>query len=220
MKRFALYLGAFSAFMSVETAHAQLPINVPTNSSVENSLDKLEANKKKRLIDYVLNSDTVFRIKHSLDKKSSPQKRNGKASAAGDMHPFENNFVVKSALYVGEKAVGGAKNVSSPILAAGQIVPVNQMDTKDLQGRISDSAAYAGLGFDTSKQASNSWGFKLMAGAMLATDPSLTLATSESLYSDVQIHLEHLANKNDDLIDEFSRFKVTPVFNAGISYRF
>ncbi|ACT58176.1 hypothetical protein [Hirschia baltica] len=219
MKKLALAITAFStAFVSLP-AKAEEADKLLPNLKLQSGLAKLAAIKKEQLLDYVAHSDTVFHLKRTLHTKPA-KKQNNKASLAGSLHPFENKIIFSSSLYIGEKAIGGAKNITAPIRINGHLVSDNQFDIQDLQGRIGDSAAYTGIGINTSDSTRKSWGFNIMVGAMFSQNPEFTIATSERLYSDSLINLENLGSDQLALTEELSQFKITPVFNAGISYRF
>ena len=219
MKYLVFVAGAVSLSTFGNSAQATPQFAETIGDELQKGLDKLAAVKKEKLLNHVLNSDTFFHLKQTVNKKHTALK-NQKASFSGRLHPFENNMVLSTSIYMGDKAVGGAKNITAPITINGSPVHQSQFDTQDFQGKISDSALYTGFGLDTSQPSRHTWGFKIMAGAMISQNPNLTLATSDQLHSDSLVHLEHFSDNSRSLSEELTEFRVTPVVNVGLSFKF
>lgn len=219
MKNVFFIAGAISLSLFGNSASAAPKFVDTIGKELEEGLEKLAVVKKEKLLSHVLNSDTVFHIKRTVNTKHrSPQNTN--SSFSEKIQPFDNGIVISTSIYMGDNAIGGARNITAPVNINGSPVHQSQFDTQDLQGKIGDSAMYTGFGLDTSNNTRHTWGFKLMAGAMISQNPNLTLVTSDELYSDSLVHLEHFSNQSKGLDEELAEFRITPVVNAGLSFKF
>lgn len=145
-------------------------------------------------------------------------------SAFVDLHPFESPFFVSAGAYFGGRDVdlvaqsaGGDVEIGDQIFTAEQAGQI----TGDLT--FGDFAPFVGLGWNNTFRTDGRWGFKAVVGAAFGEDPEATLTRTGgvALPAPVQTALDaELRDEERELENDADDFKVFPVLQLGLTYRF
>ena len=144
-------------------------------------------------------------------------------SAFADLHPFQNPFFLSAGIYLGERSVTVDGRANSNVVVGGQTFTPDQFGRLVGDADFGDSAPFLGLGWNNTFRTAGPIGFKIVAGATFGSDPTvdlrreggMTLPPSVQAAVDAEIQAEE-----DDLERELEDFKVLPVLQAGVTYRF
>ena len=139
-----------------------------------------------------------------------------------DLRPFKNSFLLTGGAFLGDKTLDGIAKPLEPVEIGDLVYTPDQIGTLDMTADIGDTSPFVGLGFDSTFQGDGHWGFKLIAGAMFTESPSVTLTSTGGTLSDAEqeIFLQELEKERQNLEDDVEDFKVYPVLQAGLTYRF
>jgi hypothetical protein len=139
-----------------------------------------------------------------------------------DLHPFGNSFMLTGGAYIGDKMLELVADESSVYEINGTPFTSAQVGTLHLDAEMESTAPFVGLGWDTTFQNDNTWGFKIIAGAMFTGSPSVDLYTvggqrtpAEDAILQAEIEEEE-ANLQDDVDD----YEVYPVVQLGLTFAF
>jgi hypothetical protein len=89
-------------------------------------------------------------------------------------------------------------------------------------GRIDleSTAPFVGLGFDNTFTHDGRWGLRLLAGAAFGDAPQVDLNASGGTLSDQPAFQDRLAEEEREIQADADDYKVLPVVQIGLNYRF
>lgn len=139
-----------------------------------------------------------------------------------DWHPFGGSFLLTAGAYLGPKKLELTSKPSSTYTVGGQTFTAAQTGTLHLKGELEKSAPFVGLGWDTTYSGSGHWGFKAIAGAMFTGKPDVHLTSVGGVRTPQEdvIFQQALLDGQNELRDDVDDYKVYPVAELGVNYRF
>ena len=157
-----------------------------------------------------------------------------------DVRPFSNSFIVTGGAYFGDKKIDAIARPTTSVEIGGTFFTPEQIGELDMTGDIGSTAPFAGIGFDTTFQGDGNIGFKLIAGAMFTDSPAITLtaeggdicafedpvqaaaceADPAAQTAALVVFQAELEQERQNLEDDIEDFKVYPVLQAGLTFRF
>lgn len=137
-----------------------------------------------------------------------------------DLHPFGNGFFVSGGAYFGERVVDLRSDPDEDVELGGFTFTPEQVGR--LTGRIDleSTAPFLGVGYDNTFTRGGAWGFRVLAGAAFGDAPQVRLSASGGTLSDTPLFQEILADEERDIQEEADDYKVLPIVQIGLSYRF
>lgn len=141
-----------------------------------------------------------------------------------DLHPFANPFFVSAGAYFGGREVDlVAQSAGGSVEIGDQIFTAEQAGR--IQGDLSfgDTAPFVGLGWNNTFRTEGRWGFKAVVGAAFGEDPEASLRRTGgvAIPAEVQTLLDaELRQEERELEEDADDFKVFPVLQVGLTYRF
>ncbi|MBJ7510562.1 MULTISPECIES: hypothetical protein [unclassified Brevundimonas] len=137
-----------------------------------------------------------------------------------DLHPFKNPFFVSAGAYFGTRKVDLNATPTEPVNIGGLVFTPEQVGT--LTGRIDleSTAPFVGLGFDNTFTHDGRWGLRLLAGAAFGDAPQVDLNASGGTLSDQPAFQDRLAEEEREIQADADDYKVLPVVQIGLNYRF
>ncbi|MFN7111739.1 MAG: hypothetical protein ACK4OJ_11745 [Brevundimonas sp.] len=137
-----------------------------------------------------------------------------------DLHPFGNGFFVSAGAYFGDRGVDLTSDPDQDVEIGGFTFTPEQVGT--LTGRIDleSTAPFLGLGYDNTFTRDGRFGFRILAGAAFGDAPQVDLNASGGTLSDQAVFQELLVQEEQDIQDEADNYKVLPVIQIGLNYRF
>jgi opacity protein-like surface antigen len=142
-----------------------------------------------------------------------------------DLHPTGGAFFLSAGVYFGDRRVnvsgtpapGTTVEIGDDTFTAAQVGTLN--GTLDF----GSTAPFMGLGWNNTFTRSRRWGFKFLVGAAFGSDPDATLTRvgGSALSPADQARLDaELRAEEIEIEKEADRFKVFPVVQLGLAYRF
>ena len=144
-------------------------------------------------------------------------------SAFVDLHPFQNPFFLSAGAYFGGRTVEVSGAPNRDVVIAGQIVSPPQYGRLVGEADFGDTAPFLGLGWNNTFRTAGPIGFKILAGATFGSDPTVELRREggTAFPPSVQAQFDaELDRGEQDLENELEDFKLLPVLQAGVTYRF
>lgn len=137
-----------------------------------------------------------------------------------DLHPFRNAFFVSAGAYFGDRGVDLNATPTEPVNIGGATFTPEQVG--DLTGRIDleSTAPFVGLGYDNTFTRDGRWGLRLLLGAAFGDAPQVDLNASGGTLSDQPAFQERLAQEEREIQDDADDYKILPVAQIGLNYRF
>ena len=137
-----------------------------------------------------------------------------------DMHPFNNSFLVTGGAYFGDKKIDGTGRPTEPVEIGNTVYTPAQIGTLDLDAKADDTAPFLGLGWDNTFRTTGNWGFKIIGGAIFSGEPDVQLTSNGGLFSDDPAFQAELEREEQKIREDIEVFKVYPVVQIGVTYRF
>ncbi len=137
-----------------------------------------------------------------------------------DAHPFDNSFFVTGGAYIGKKAVDLEITSGENLVIGGVTYTPADYGTVVGEAEFEDIAPFLGLGFDTTFTGNSSWGFQLIAGAAYFGSADIELMSVGGTLSDNPIIVDEVERQRVELENEVEDYKIYPILQAGLSYRF
>lgn len=140
-----------------------------------------------------------------------------------DFHPTGGPFFISAGSYFGERKVtvdgrprGGAVEIG------GQTFTAEQTGTLTGDVDFGDTAPFVGIGWDATFNSDNRFGIKALLGAAFGDDPQATLRRSGgiALTPALQAQLDTALAQEEREVEDQVDFRVYPVVQVGLSYRF
>lgn len=137
-----------------------------------------------------------------------------------DFRPFANSFILTAGAYFGEKKLDLTALPGQTYQIGGQTYSAAQVGTLTGSADLEDTAPFVGLGWDTTFQGDGNIGFKFIAGAVFTGSPDVELNSTGGTLSNDPNFQSQLATEEQNLEDDIDSFKVYPVVQAGLTFRF
>lgn len=137
-----------------------------------------------------------------------------------DLRPFQNSFLVTGGMVFGDKKLESIASPTTNVDIGDQTFTPDQVGVLDMRADLGDTAPMFGLGFDTTFQGDGPFGFKLIVGAMFTDSPNIELTSRDGLLSDDPTFIAEVEQEELNLEEDIEDFKVWPVLQAGITFRF
>ncbi|CAN5379441.1 hypothetical protein BH09PSE1_BH09PSE1_12660 [soil metagenome] len=137
-----------------------------------------------------------------------------------DWHPTGNAFFVSAGAYFGDRSVDldatptGNTQIGSATFTPAQIG--NLTGTIELES----PAPFVGVGYDNTFTHSGRIGFRFVAGAAFGDAPQVDLNASGGTLSNDPTFQARLAEEEADIQDDADDYKILPVVQAGLTFRF
>ena len=143
-----------------------------------------------------------------------------KFSTAGvfaDWHPGGASFFLSGGAYFGTREIelSGTPNqaveIGDTVYAPGSIILKGKIEMSDVQ-------PFLGLGFDNTFSREQGLGFRAMVGASFSDEPDVSLTcTGGSSCATAQADLDE---ERREIADDAEDFKIFPVVQVGLTYKF
>lgn len=142
-----------------------------------------------------------------------------------DLHPTGGAFFLSGGVYFGDRqvSVSGTPAPGTTVEIGDDTFTAAQAGTLNGEMDFGGTAPFVGLGWNTTFTSSKRWGFKFLVGAAFGSDPEATLTrTGGSVLSPTdQARLNaQLRVEETEIEEETDGFKVFPVVQVGVAYRF
>ena len=144
-------------------------------------------------------------------------------SAFVDLHPFQNPFFVSAGVYLGERGVDVTGRPNQNVVIGGQTFTPTEFGTLVGQADFGSTAPFLGIGWNNTFRTAGPVGFKIVAGATFGSDPSVDLRREGGIALPPSIQPQFDAEveaEEQDLERELEDFKILPVLQAGVTFRF
>lgn len=137
-----------------------------------------------------------------------------------DLHPFANGFLVSGGAYFGSRKIDLDATPTGNVNIGGATFTPAQVGS--LTGRIDleNTAPFIGLGYDNTFTLNGRLGFRLLAGAAFGDKPKVDLDARGGTLSNDPLFRARLDDEERQIQDEADNYKVLPVVQAGLNYRF
>jgi len=136
-----------------------------------------------------------------------------------DFHPFGNSFLITGGAYFGEKTLDMLATPATNVQIGSQTFTPAQVGTLGMAADLEDVAPFVGIGWDSTFE-NPGIAFKFIAGAMFTGSPQVNLtAAGGTLAADPNFQAQ-LAQEEQNLQDEISKYEVYPVVQAGLTFSF
>ncbi|GAW42255.1 hypothetical protein SH203_02671 [Brevundimonas sp. SH203] len=137
-----------------------------------------------------------------------------------DLHPFENGFLVSGGAYFGARRIDLDATPTSNVNVGGAVFTPAQVGT--LTGRIdlAKTAPFVGVGYDNTFALNGRLGFRVLAGAAFGDKPKVDLDARGGTLSNDPVLRARLDDEEREIQDEADKYKVLPVVQAGLNFRF
>jgi hypothetical protein len=144
-------------------------------------------------------------------------------SAFVDLHPFASPFLISGGAYFGGRTIEVVGTPNQNVVVGGVTYTPAQYGRLVGESDFGDVAPFVGLGWNNAFHTASGWGFKVMAGATFGSDPTVELrregGTALPPGGQAQFAAEVEAEERE-LEQELEEFKILPVLQLGLSYRF
>ena len=137
-----------------------------------------------------------------------------------DWHPTGNAFFVSAGAFFGDRSVDLDATPTTNTTIGGVSYTPAQIGKLTGKIELESTAPFAGLGFDNTFTTTGRWGFRLLAGAAFGDEPQVDLNASGGTLSNDPTFQARVADEEANIQDDADKFKVLPVIQAGLTYRF
>lgn len=142
-----------------------------------------------------------------------------------DLHPTGGAFFLSAGVYFGDRqvTVSGTPAPGTSVEIGDDTFTAAQVGTLNGEMDFGGTAPFLGLGWNNTFTASRRWGFKFLVGAAFGSDPDATLtrvggaglSPADQARLDAELRAEEI-----EIEEETDGFKVFPVVQLGLAYRF
>lgn len=142
-----------------------------------------------------------------------------------DLHPSGGAFFLSAGVYFGDRqvSVSGTPAPGTTVEIGDDTFTAAQVGTLNGEMDFGSTAPFVGLGWNNTFTASRRWGFKFLVGAAFGSDPDAsltrvggsTLSPADQARFDAELRAEEI-----EIEEEADGFKVFPVVQLGVAYRF
>lgn len=141
--------------------------------------------------------------------------------ATAEFHPIANPLFIGAGAVFGERRVDvtGTPSSAATIRLNGVTYTAAQLVSVKGTADYGGAAPVVDIGWDNSLHGARQIGFRVWAGALIASDPKVALTASGPLASDPSVQ-SNLRAEEASLRSDAKDFNVYPVVEAGLTYRF
>lgn len=137
-----------------------------------------------------------------------------------DWHPTGNALFVSAGAFFGDRSVDLDATPTGNTRIGSQTFTPAQIGTLTGKIELEDTAPFVGVGFDNTFTRGGRLGFRFLAGAAFGDAPQVDLNASGGTLSNDPTFQARLAEEEADIQDDADDYKVLPVIQAGLTYRF
>jgi hypothetical protein len=137
-----------------------------------------------------------------------------------DWHPTGNAFFVSAGAFLGTRDVNLDATPTTNTDIGGVVFTPAQIGNLTGKIELESTAPFVGLGYDNTFTHPGHWGFRLLAGAAFGDSPQVDLNASGGSLSNDPTFQARLAQEEADIQEDADNFKVLPVVQVGVTYRF
>lgn len=140
-----------------------------------------------------------------------------------DVHPTASPFFVSAGAYFGDRTVDLRATANTSAQIGNTVFTPEQIGTLSGEADFGSASGFLGLGWDDTFHTDRQWGFRALVGAQIADSPSVRLARTGgvALPANIQTQLDaELRNEERELQDDLEDFRIYPVVQVGLTYRF
>ncbi|MBB4659949.1 hypothetical protein [Parvularcula dongshanensis] len=140
-----------------------------------------------------------------------------------DLHPFANGFTVSGGVFVGDKSVRLDAEPQTDVEIGDRVFTPEEVGVMTGSAKFSDTAFFAGFGWDNALYKQGRLSFIARAGVMFAGEPDVALdatgldSADPTLAAELRRQLDEEALQLQNDIDEYAYW---PVVTVGLGYRF
>lgn len=184
-------------------------------------------------VEYAVSPTVVLRgsydvLSHDRDFSSDDVDYDGnldwsQAGAFVDLHPWSNSYLVSGGAYFGDRDVNLSGTSNRSVRIGNTTFTAAEAGTISGAVDFGGVVPFAGMGFDNTFSGSGPIGFRAILGAMVGQSPDVTLRRTAgvALSPSVQSQLDaELRNEERQLESDAEDFRVYPVLQIGLTYRF
>lgn len=140
-----------------------------------------------------------------------------------DVHPFANAFFVSAGAYFGDRQVDLRADARGSAEIGNLVFTPEQIGRLEGEADLGGFAPFLGLGYNDTFTTDRRWGLKALVGAQFGDDSEVTLRRTGgiALPAALQAQLDaELRNEERELENDAEDFKVFPVVQLGVAYKF
>ena len=137
-----------------------------------------------------------------------------------DWHPTGNPFFVSAGAYLGDRNLNLDATPTGPTRIGGQTYTPAQIGNLTGTIELESTAPFLGLGYDNTFTRGGHLGFRLVAGAAFGSEPRVDLNAFGGTLSNDPTFQARVAEEEADIQNDVDNYKVLPVIQAGLTYRF
>ena len=145
------------------------------------------------------------------------------AGAFVDLHPWSNSFFFSGGAYFGDRNTTLRATPNRSVRIGDTTFTGTEAGTISGDVDFGSTSGFGGLGFDNTFSGSGPFGFRATLGAQIGSNPSVSLrrTAGAALTPAVQAQLDtELRKEESRLRDDADDFRVYPVVQLGLTYRF
>ena len=137
-----------------------------------------------------------------------------------DVHPFRNGFLISGGAYFGDRKIDLDATPTGNVNVGGATFTPAQVGT--LTGRIDleSTAPFVGFGYDNTFTRGGRLGFRVLAGAAFGDSPQVNLDARGGTLSNDPIFRARLDQEEQEIQSEADDYKILPVVQAGLNFKF
>ena len=137
-----------------------------------------------------------------------------------DWRPAGNAFLISAGAYFGDRNVWLDATPTGPTTIGSATFTPAQIGTLTGQIELENTAPFIGIGYDNTFTKGGRLGFRVLAGAAFGDEPRVHLNASGGTLSNDPAFQARLAEEEARIQAEADDYKVLPVVQMGVTYRF
>ena len=140
-----------------------------------------------------------------------------------DVHPFSNAFFVSAGGYFGDRKADIKATAQGSAEIGDVVFTREQIGTLEGEADLGSFAPFLGLGYNDTFTSARRFGFKALVGAQFGQEPDVTLRRTGGVALPAQIQAQldtELRDEERELEEDGEDFKVFPVVQIGVAYKF
>lgn len=148
----------------------------------------------------------------------------GGGEAMLDWHPFSGSFRLTGGVIFSRNKVDVDAKANKPVRINGVTYQASQLGSLTGEAEFKSTVPYLGIGWGNVAGKNGNFHFVADIGVLFQGEPDVTLhgSCTPAFQSNpnCQVLLNNVAQEEKELEDEVSDYKVWPVLNIGVAYRF
>lgn len=137
-----------------------------------------------------------------------------------DWHPTGNALFVSAGAFFGDRSVDLDATPTGPTRIGSQTFTPAQIGNLTGKIELESTAPFLGVGYDNTFTHSGRLGFRFLAGAAFGDAPQVDLNASGGTLSNDPTFQQRLIEEEANIQDDADDYKLLPVVQAGLTYRF